>query len=148
MLWNFHSHLFIGTILHLIFLNFIGQFLHSNCASSLINSFNSCNSIWIRLGGDQLINFPIGFPSSLHLWTSPSCCRAIGQLTMQGPGFGLDQPLPPPPVPPPRTPPCPPGLSRLGTSTLEQATSKAWRWCNRTTENFSDCCFCRLGGRT
>ena len=58
---------------------------------------------------------------------------------MQGPGFGLDNhpdPLPPPSIPPPRTPPCPPGLSRLGNSTVEQVTAKAWRWCNKTTEAF------------
>ena len=57
---------------------------------------------------------------------------------MQGPGFGLDQldPLPPPAIPPPRTPPCPPGLSRLGTATVEQATSKTWRWFNKTTKAF------------
>lgn len=70
----------------------------------------------------------------IHSSVAPS----TGQLTMQGPGFGLDQldPLPPPAVPPPRTPPCPPGLSRLGTTTVEQATSKTWQWFNKTTKAF------------
>ena len=97
---------------------------------------------------DPICPAPIGH--SLPTWTWShfgqtilfcwhSIWRLIGQLTMQGPGFGLDNhpnPLPPPAIPPPRTPPCPPGLSRLGNSRVEQVTAKAWRWCNKTTETF------------
>jgi len=46
------------------------------------------------------------------------------------------EPLPPPSIPPPRTPPSPPGLSRLGNSTIQQVTAKAWRFCHSTTEKF------------
>lgn len=94
-----------------------------------------------------MICLPIGnwhsLPSST--WTSSQrqfvseffrkISLGLGQLTMQGPGVGFD-PLPPPAIPPPRTPPCPPGLSRLGNTTLEQAASKAWRWCNKTAAAF------------
>ena len=104
--------------------------------------FNSCRFIWNRFALLQLEIQSFSTWTSSHLVKQPcwhSIWRLIGQLTMQGPGFGLDNhpdPLPPPSIPPPRTPPCPPGLSRLGNSTVEQVTAKAWRWCNKTTEAF------------
>ena len=105
-------------------------------------NFNSCRFIWNQFALLQLELQSFSTWARLHL-VKQSCWysiwRLIGQLTMQGPGFGLDNhpdPLPPPSIPPPRTPPCPPGLSRLGNSTVEPVTAKAWRWCNKTTEAF------------
>ena len=49
---------------------------------------------------------------------------------MEGPGAGL------PNIPLPRTPPSPPGLNRMGSQTVEQVTSKAWRWFNTTSSFF------------
>ena len=113
------------------------QFLRSCVGARSIEPPHSKWSLAYRTSSD-LDEFTIFFSRQFCWCLIRAFALCPGQLTMQGPGFGLDQldPLPPPVIPPPRTPPCPPGLSRLGTATVEQATSKTWRWFNKTTKAF------------
>ena len=139
---NFNSQFFIVDDFASPFCIFC-EFLQFNQFEFFFN-FNSGRFIWIRFALLQLDIHSLPTWTWSHFGQTILFCwhsiwRLIGQLTMQGPGFGLDNhpnPLPPPAIPPPRTPPCPPGLSRLGNSTVEQVTAKAWRWCNKTTETF------------
>ena len=140
---NFNSQFFIVDDFASPFFCIFCEFLQFNQFEFFFN-FNSGRFIWIRFALLQLDIHSLPTWTWSHFGQTILFCwhsiwRLIGQLTMQGPGFGLDNhpnPLPPPAIPPPRTPPCPPGLSRLGNSTVEQVTAKAWRWCNKTTETF------------
>jgi len=107
--------------LPLIFLSIFLQFIQFESLSIQFNFDDRFGSDLIRFIEEVdaaqfcfLVGTPVGVDSSMeHL-----------------------EPLPPPAVPPPRTPPCPPGLSRLGNSSIQQVTAKAWRFCHSTTEKF------------